>query len=521
MTDLRPAPAPVPPLAAASTPASAPAHGPAPAPAHGPAPALAPAQGGTPGSAQPGSALPGWLLDEIATVPAADGFAGVDQLLSEMRRIAERHPQVASLRRCGTSTQGEAIWCLTVDLPGDVPEALAYGLPHPNEPIGGLTALHLAERLCADAGLRERLGHRWRIIGCADPDGLRLNEGWLDGPFTRAHYSEHFYRPAARNQVEWTFPINHEGAYFDEVLPETQALMRIMDEYRPALVASLHNSELGGAYYWMSRAEPALHPVLQQIPVHLGIPLHRGEGEEPGLDMLDEAIYEASPLEKVYARAVAAGGWVPQGGSSTWYCGRWNALVLVSELPYWLDPEADDTSSSGLAYRAALLANAERIESFAEVITRTLAAVEGHLLAPASPYWQATRFYAGFLDQFGPARRAQAAAESADRIATVAEANSLDSNVHEWRLRYGGILRRALRGEAAVGNVRGPIRAALTEIEERYAIWLAEDHRNAQLSPIEIRRLVGVQYAATLAAAAHLAGSLDESSLSDRVGTDT
>ncbi|MBT0770730.1 hypothetical protein KIH74_17430 [Kineosporia sp. J2-2] len=454
--------------------------------------------------------LPAWLLGEIATVPAYDGFAGVDELDAGLHRIAGHYPEVASLSRCGSSGQGHPIWCLTVDLPGDVPEALAYGLPHPNEPIGGLTALHLAERLCADAGLRERLGHRWRIVACADPDGLRLNEGWLRGPFTRAHYSRHFYRPAGRDQVEWTFPINHEDAYFDEVLPETQALMRVMDEHRPALVASLHNSELGGAYYWMSRAEPDLHPVLQQIPVHLGIPLHRGEGEADGLEMLGEAIYEAAPLEKVYARSVADGGqWVQQGGSSTWYCGRWNALMLVSELPYWLDPAADDTRASGVGHRDALLANAERLEDAAGTITGILADVEGHLMAPASPFWRATRFYAGFLAEAGPARRARAGETDPGRIATVAEANSLDSNVHEWRLRYGGILRRALRGEVAVGNLSGPVRSALAEIESRYETWLAADHRNAELAPIEINRLVGVQYAATVSAAAHLAGKLD------------
>jgi hypothetical protein len=113
--------------------------------------------------------LPGWLRAEIGTVPSFGGFAGVDQLPESLRRIAERYPDVASLRRCGTSRQGDPLWCLTVD-GGAGPEALAFGLPHPNEPIGGLAALHLAERLCADGGLRERLRHRWRIVGCADPD---------------------------------------------------------------------------------------------------------------------------------------------------------------------------------------------------------------------------------------------------------------------------------------------------------------------------------------------------------------
>ena len=458
--------------------------------------------------------LPRWLLDELSTVPSYDSFAGVDELHAGLRDIAERHPEVASLRRCGSSRQGDPLWCLTVQRrpdedPGTAPEALAFGLPHPNEPIGGLTALHLAERLCADPALRERLGHRWRIVDCADPDGLRLNEGWLAGPFTRANYARHFYRPAGNDQVEWTFPIDHEDAYFDDPIPETQALMRLIDEHRPALVASLHNSELGGAYYWLSRAEPALHPVLQMVPEHLGIPLHRGEPEAPDLVQLDDAIYEATALAKVYEQTQARGEpWLYGGGSTTWYADRWGALMLVSELPYWHDPRAAHTGPAGISYAEALAGNAEAMVEVAELLTRTLAAVEGRLLAPESPFWRASRFFARVLDEVGPARMARSRRPDSDRPATVAEASSLALNVHEWRLRYCGILRRALRGEAAVGNVRAPVRAALSEVEHRYEVWLDEDAKTAELAPIEIRRLVGVQYAATIAAAAHLTGTL-------------
>ena len=459
-------------------------------------------------------ALPAWLLAELTTVPHYETFAGVDELHAGLRRIAERYPDVATLRRCGSSRQGDPLWCLTVDrrpdeAPGSVPEALAFGLPHPNEPIGGLTALHLAERLCADAGLRERLGFRWRIVDCADPDGLRLNEGWLRGPFTRAHYARNFYRPAGRDQVEWTFPINHEDAYFDDPIAETQALMRLIDEYRPALVASLHNSELGGAYYWLSRPEPALHPVLQGVPQHLGIPLDRGEPEAPDLVVLDDAIYEATALAKVYERTMARGErWAIRGGSTTWYADRWGALMLVSELPYWHDPRAGDTSPAGVTYRDALAANAAELIDVADLLTRTLSAVEHNLLAPDSPFWRAARFFTRFLAEVGPARKERSLRPTADRPATVAEATSLALNVHEWRLRYGGVLLRALRGEAAVGNVRAAARSALAEIEQRYADWLIADARAAELAPIEIRRLVGSQYAATIAAAAHLSGTL-------------
>ncbi|MBL7257191.1 M14 family zinc carboxypeptidase [Paractinoplanes lichenicola] len=454
--------------------------------------------------------LPAWLRTEIETVPAYEAFAGVDELHAGLRRIADRHPGVASLRRCGSSRQGNPLWCLSIGSSAEnAPEALAFGLPHPNEPIGGLTALHLAERLCEDRELRERLGHTWRIVDCVDPDGLRLNEGWLRGPFTRSHYARHFYRPAGRDQVEWTFPVNHGDAYFDEPIPETQALMRLIDAHRPALVASLHNSELGGAYYWLSRAEPPLHPILQGIPEHLGIPLDRGEPEAPDLELLGDAIYEATPLATVYERTMARQQpWIFEGGSTTWYAERWGALILVSELPYWLDARAGDTSPAGTTYAEALAGNAVALADLGELLTRTLAAVESCLIAPTSPYWRAARFYATVVEGAAQERLARSKEPASQRPASVAEANSLELNFHEWRLRYGGILLRALQGEAAVGNVRAAVRFALAEVEQRYGGWLEEDARVAELDPIEIRRLVGVQYGATIAAAAHLAGRL-------------
>ena len=140
--------------------------------------------------------LPAWLEAELESVPEIEVFGTADELVEGLRALAERHPGVTSLRRVGTSRLGDPLLCLTIGSAED--NALVFGLPHPNEPIGGLSALHLARRLCEDAGLLERLGHRWHMIACIDPDGPRLNEGWLKGPFTREHYARNVYRPAGR-----------------------------------------------------------------------------------------------------------------------------------------------------------------------------------------------------------------------------------------------------------------------------------------------------------------------------------
>jgi len=78
---------------------------------------------------------------------------------------------------------------------------------HPNEPIGTLTLDYPSWRLATDDELRKLLGYKWIIVKVADPDGLKLNEGWLKGPYNIINYALHCYRPAGNKQVEWTFPI--------------------------------------------------------------------------------------------------------------------------------------------------------------------------------------------------------------------------------------------------------------------------------------------------------------------------
>ncbi|MDQ0376049.1 M14 family zinc carboxypeptidase [Amycolatopsis thermophila] len=451
--------------------------------------------------------LPEWLVKEIDGVGDHRAFAGVDELNRGLRTLAAGYREITTLQRVGTSRHGEPLLCLTVDgEPGD-PTALVFGLPHPNEPIGGLTALHLASRLCADPGLRARLRHRWRIIACIDPDGLRLNEGWLAGPFTREHYARHFYRPAGPDQVEWTFPLDYKDAYFDAALPETQALMRLIDSDRPDLVCSLHNGELGGVYYYLSRAEPALHRILQEVPGHVGLPLDRGEPEAPYIVRLDDAIFQGSSIRGAYDYLTGQGEpWTNAAGDSTAsYAGRYGALTLVTELPYWTSEAADDDGPAGTGYASALAAHAQALTDLSSLMAETITAVTPELMVPDSPFWRASRSFAGMMAAAGRSARRRSAQPDTDREATVAEVASLAEDTHSFRLRYGGILLRALDGELAVGNTRPTVRAARERVASRHGEWLAGDAAIGDYRTIPIRHLVATQYGAVVAAAAHVA----------------
>jgi hypothetical protein len=63
------------------------------------------------------------------------------------------------------------------------------------------------------------------------------------------------------------------------------------------------------------------------------------------------------------------------------------------------------------------------------------------------------------------------------------------------------MLLRALEGELAVGNGTPVIRARARALAETHAAWCAEDQAAERLIPIG--DLVGIQYGAILAGAAH------------------
>jgi hypothetical protein len=447
-----------------------------------------------------------WISAELATVPEYRAFASADALERGLADLAAAHPESVTRRRVGTSRLGDAIHAVPI---GSGPrEALVFGLPHPNEPVGGLTALHLAERLATDAALRDRLGLRFTIIACIDPDGLRRNEGWLAGPFTRTHYARHFYRPAGDEQIEWTFPVEYQSLYFDAVLPETAALVRLIDQLRPELMVSLHNSELGGAYYYLSRPVPPLYPALQEIPVTLGVPLDRGEPEGPEIVKYDDAIFEGLGIKPIYDHAVAAGrdpAELSGGDGSGGYAERYGTLTLFSEVPYWSHPDSSNATPIADSYADLLRDQGKRMDEMSGLLQRILDAASSSFTAGGSPYLTASRYFIPALGRIGQTNRDRADEPGNDRPATVAERFSLADVVTSFQLRYGGMLLRALDGELAIGNAAKPIREGREELAAAFETWCAAaDVVEAQCAMHPIRSLVATQYGAILATAAQL-----------------
>ncbi|GAB3275106.1 M14 family zinc carboxypeptidase [Parasphingorhabdus pacifica] len=444
------------------------------------------------------------IAELVDAVPEFDRFAGVDELVEAIREIARRHPDLAEMHRIGTSRDGEPLWSLTIR--GGDRQVLVVGGVHPNEPIGGVSALHLARTLVADDELRREWGCTWHIVACIDPDGTRLNEPWFEPPLTMAKYGRSFYRPAADEQVEWSFPFAYKDTVFDRVMPETEALMRLIDETRPMLLCSLHNGEYGGVFHYLSDTSPRLNEQLTSIPDRLGLPLHTGEGEAPFIEQLAPAIFRAFTAEQEYDYLEGLGIDPAEragGESSHAYASRYGTAYLATEVPYWANADADDHTRLAVSYSDLLGERAELTHETARVLTAAFDAVRPAFQV-RSPQLRAMECFLPFLRIAAEADRVRAGQEDALRPAVVAERFMVTATTHSTRVRFAGMLLSALGSEIARGNDAEVLRVEHARLTRVFDRWAAEADADVPPRPIPIRKLVGVQCGAMLATAADL-----------------
>ncbi|GAA3799215.1 M14 family zinc carboxypeptidase [Cellulomonas soli] len=445
------------------------------------------------------------ILARTHRVPPMHDFPTVDALLAWFDDLAADHPDLVSTRRIGTSRLGEPIPMVTV---GHGPRRhLLFAGVHPNEPIGFRTLQHLAEQLCTDPALRDAYDATWYLVPCIDPDGTRLNEGWFADPTRRTTYSRRFYRPAPDEQVEWTFPFSYKDAWFDQVLPETLALMRVIDDVQPHLMVSLHNAELGGVYYYLSEEVPGLVRALHAIPAELGLPLETGEPESPALRAMAPAVYHAISMAEEYAYLEELGidpGPASCGDSSGSYAARYGTVSLVAELPYWSHPLSDDDTPTATSYRDVVLSKADGLADAGGLLAAILDEAAPDL-GIRSPFLRASEAFVPMLTRMAEQERVRAALPECSRPATAAEVFSNDDLVRCFRLRYGGMLLRALDAEVVAGTATARVHRLHERMADLYARWTAEADAVEGLEVIDVARLVGVQLGATLAAAQALA----------------
>lgn len=295
-------------------------------------------------------------------VPDYATFYTVDELDAQIDRLARTYPDVIRTQVIGVSRQGHPIKAMI--LGHGEKNALCFACPHPNEPIGAMTLTTMGEIFGSNPQSLAETGFTWYLIPCIDPDSTRLNEGWFKGPYSLLNYARNFYRPPGNKQVEWTFPINIRGAKFDEPRPETQALMRLIDELHPRFMFSLHNCAFGGAYWYLTDNIPELCAKLENAARRQDVPLHLGEPESAYITKYSPAVHSMMSITAMVNYMIRFGGGVPRtnmkcGGCSADYIANvCKCMVMMAELPYFYDKRIADTSEvADMTRRAAVLEN--------------------------------------------------------------------------------------------------------------------------------------------------------------------
>jgi len=334
----------------------------------------------------------------LSDIPDYKEFLTVDEMNESSKILAMKYPECVSLFEIGKSRNDEPLYCLKIGNGSHV--GLMFGCPHPNEPIGTMMLEYLSIKLAENKELRESLDYTWYIVKVWDNDGYRLNENWIKGPYTLYNYSRNFFRPAGYNQVDWTFPVDYKELHFHNSIPETEAMMELINKIKPEFIYSLHNAGFGGVYWYITSKTPELYAEMREAANKQNIPLNLGEPEAPFCIQWAPAVYanlgiqeEYDYLEKYGVKDVAK--YMICGTCSAEYAkDLCDAFTLLTELPYFYDKRIDDMSDAKILRKDAVLASLDWDEKASKFIMDTLDSTKEYTRKD-NPFIQALKAFSG------------------------------------------------------------------------------------------------------------------------------
>ena len=441
----------------------------------------------------------------LGSVPDYRDFCTVDELNSSSEELARQYPDKVKFTAIGKARSGEEIKALRIG--SGRKTALMFGFPHPNEPIGSMTLEYLSRKLVEEPSL-EMLDYTWYLVKCIDPDGARLNEGWFKGQFTPLKYALGYYRPPVQQQVEWTFPIEYKTLVWRNPLPETKALMNLIDEVKPRFMCSLHNSGFGGVYFFLTRPCKSLYSRFHAIVKNEGLPLHNGEPESPYMKQYSRAIFESPTIAQEYeylkkntdddpAKLIA------RGSSSGEYARKAaGTFTLICEMPYLYDSRVECVSPSDVTRREACLHDIRCSEEMLDFTKRVYSSARRRvkLHMDRKPFTDSIESRLKRLPEYLKAQRNWANADEAmTRKATVAEKFDAHTSMRFYDISNLGLLYRWI---ADTGNER-----AEDEVLELVKKSIRDLVGQQSFKVMPIRNLVRVQLGSVLVTAEHLSGA--------------
>ncbi len=457
------------------------------------------------------------LRRTIEKIPDYKTFLTVEEMDESSKRLAEEYPDVVTLFECGKSRDGHPLYCLKIGEGSK--NAIFYGCPHPNEPIGAMMLEAFSRILAEDSQLRRELDYTFYLIKSWDVDGTKLNEGWFKGPYNIYNYIRHFFRPAPTQQVDWTFPIDYKNLHFHDSIPETQAVMKLIDELKPEFLYSLHNAGFGGVYYYMSRPmDEKLYEQVRAVAARHGVPLNLGEPEAPYCVLYSPAVYQGIGMAQSYDYYEKYGVEHPEELCGTGTCSsdyadsKYGSFTLLTELPYFYDERICDLSESDMTRREAILQNLD-YSAQADTFIRETMKLSWHFIADNNPFKLAMDAFTRMSEDDTLRKKVETEAEY-ERLATVSEKFDNLTMAKFYKALSFGLMLRANETELetmkAVGEQNEEKWEALNKAMSIFEQKLKEttDYLESVLNyeVVPIKRLISIQMESGLIVADRIHG---------------
>ncbi len=445
----------------------------------------------------------------LSHVPDYKAFLTVDELHASTHELVAEAPGIVDIVPVGISRAGSPIEAIKIGR--GTKTALIFAMPHPNEPIGSMMLEHFSRLLAEDESLRRSLDYTWYLIKCVDPDGTRLNENWFKGPFSISNYGRNYYRPPSHQQIEWTFPIEYKQLSFSSPLPETQGLMRLIEEIKPDLIYSLHNAGFGGAYFYISEDAIGLREPLYDLVKNQGLRLHLGEPEAPWMTQYAKAIFETPVIVQAYDYYQTQGVdplKAITGGTCSWdYAARFcDPFSLLCELPYFHNEAIHDTSPTDRMRREVILEGVAKTRDQFAILADIYKAVEEELTAP-SPFKDSISSFVNVIPRSLEALKNWASTDPKTEVPAT-RAETID-NLYVKRfylvLLNLGMTMRMIETQIAASGPSPALSSALERALETFEKVADELEKELSYSVISIKQLVSVQLGSALLAAVYAA----------------
>jgi hypothetical protein len=292
----------------------------------------------------------------LEDIPDWNHYLTVDELHQGNADIVNECPEKVDLISLGNSANGEIIDCLKIG-EGKY-NALIHGFPNCEEPFGGNLLDYLSRSLLNDDELIKQLDYTWYIIKCSDPDGARLNEGFQKGPHTPINFALNYYRTPNSMTPESCFPFKFGPLDLNNPVPETKALMKLMDRVPLHFVSSLHMMKWGGITFEVPYPSPELYTNLWDMAKRFNIFLRKRPGTTLAPGVMQAAyLTPARGYIKNWARGET--NIEPIKGCYIYEYGQIlnpNLFIMIPECCIWYDPSmwndsaTETTISESLSY---------------------------------------------------------------------------------------------------------------------------------------------------------------------------